>query len=58
MQEFRRTPTRTWACKTFNYMHQYQSNLGSNYERIDLKMDLEKVQVPRLHFLYLDHRIP
>ncbi|CAE7194469.1 unnamed protein product [Symbiodinium sp. CCMP2456] len=32
------------ACKTFNYMHQYQSNQGSNYERIDLKMDLEKVQ--------------
>ena len=32
------------ACKTFNYMHQYQSNQGSNYERIDLQMDLEKVQ--------------
>lgn len=37
------------ACRTFNYMHQYQTNLESNYDRIDLKVDLEAVQVgPRL----------
>ena len=32
------------ACRTFNYMHQYQTNLDSNYDRIDLKVDLEAVQ--------------
>ena len=35
------------ACRTFNYMHQYQTNLDSNYDRIDLKVDLEAVQARR-----------
>eukprot|EP00913_Durusdinium_trenchii_P006523 g6127.t1 len=36
------------ACRTFNYMHQYQTNLESNYDRIDLKVDLEAVQAGKL----------
>lgn len=36
------------ACRTFNYMHQYQTNLDSNYDRIDLKVDLEAVQAGKL----------
>jgi len=36
------------ACRTFNYMHQYRSNLRSNYERINLQMDLASLRAARL----------
>eukprot|EP00405_Crypthecodinium_cohnii_P016996 CAMPEP_0206447546 /NCGR_PEP_ID=MMETSP0324_2-20121206/16879_1 /ASSEMBLY_ACC=CAM_ASM_000836 /TAXON_ID=2866 /ORGANISM="Crypthecodinium cohnii, Strain Seligo" /LENGTH=911 /DNA_ID=CAMNT_0053916395 /DNA_START=102 /DNA_END=2837 /DNA_ORIENTATION=+ len=35
------------ACRTFNYMHEYKANLESNYERIDLQMNLDKMEVGR-----------
>jgi len=36
------------ACCTFNYMHEYKSNLRSNYERINLEMDLASLRAARM----------